>query len=162
MFTRVATAPEPDYAASPWLRSLACGHVPGDPASPRQFAAAAAFLELITGYFSDISGPWCATTPQDIRDVHHDYLVWCARASGGNPSWSPPPVPFALQHLHALSLRRLFALSEAGGAQREEYPLFHHLHRAICAAAGYTSPSRVLEAAPPRRVRNDCHYASTH
>ncbi|MEX1021118.1 MAG: hypothetical protein WDZ49_15775 [Litorilinea sp.] len=132
----------PDYTASNWLRFRRCGHLPCDPNSTAQFDSALNYLSALTIYFCEVSGPWCAVTPQEVRELHCDYNIWCRYTP------TDAPVPITLHHLRALSMRHLFALGEFGGTQREEYSMFRHLHDVIVIAARGTRRSVFAKPKP--------------
>jgi hypothetical protein len=143
MLVQVTPESTPDFAASNWLKFSGCCSMPGDPTSYQQFSTVYAFLTAITYHFTEVAGPWFAVTPQEIIEVHSDYLRWCNAITQFGDSYSAPkPIPFSLQNLAALSHRRMQALEQFGGTEREDYPIYSHLHKIITLAAHSESHGR--------------------
>lgn len=126
----------PDFAASGWLKFGAFRSMSGDPTTLPQFVSTCSFLTAITYHFTEIAGPWFATTPQEICEIHSDYLLWCHVVSHSDAiRLLPESTPFSLRNLAALSTRRMQAITEFGGKDREDYPIYSHLHSIILSAA---------------------------
>lgn len=136
MISQITPQSSPDFAASGWLKFGACGSISDDPNTSSQFVSAYSFLTTITYHFTEIAGPWFATTPQEICEIHSDYLQWCdVLPKNGKIHHDLAWVPFTLRNLAALSRRRMQAITEFGGTQREDYPIYAHLHNIILLAA---------------------------
>lgn len=131
-----------DYEHSAWLNvedKTIC--VEGDPETWAEFAAAYDFLDVVTVYFKTDYGSsssptqrglWWTVTAEDVKDElehRNQWATWEALL-GRNVDESLTTL-VNLEHVLALSFRRLQALQGMGGPQRPEYPLFLHLHEQI-------------------------------
>ncbi len=141
MHCRILPIVTPDYEASSWLQFTGRRLVDGDPVSYTAFVSAYRCLAALTDYSLDTAGPWSSITAEDVLDVYHDYCLWF-NATLFETSKPSPFLPMTMDNLSALSQRRIVALAEFGGAAREEYPVFQHMHRKICEAARATHVKR--------------------
>lgn len=134
---RIIPETRPDYEASRWLKFGGMQPVEGDPETLGQFLAAHNCLTTITKYLTYVVGPWFTATPEEIKSAHQQFLAWSrgynetSREMGAGEL----TVDISLQHLLAMSTRRLNALAEFGGESREDYPVFAHFHAIIQMAA---------------------------
>ena len=121
---------QPDFMTSHWLRFSGVKPIPGDPETAAQFTATHTCLTTITNYLAYIAGPWFAVTPEEIADVHREFIEWSERYNQTSRETGEGllTTDISLHHLWALSERRLNALEEFGGEGREEYPIFFHFH----------------------------------
>lgn len=133
----------PLYERSAWLdvtdKTI---QVEGDPETPEVFAEAYHFLHVVTVYFktdygSSSSSPqrglWWTVTAEEIKaelDHRNTWAVWDARRRQQTDE-TATATEVELAHVLALSYRRLQALEEIGGPERQEYPVFLHLHEKI-------------------------------
>jgi len=135
MHYRIVPIATPDYEASSWLQFTGRRLVDGDPFGSIGFVSAYQCLAALTDHIIETGGPWSSIELQDVLDVYHDYCLWFQATTAG--VWEErASIPMTLEHLCALSQRRMLALEEFGGANREEYPVFSLIHRKICEAVG--------------------------
>lgn len=131
-----------DYEHSAWLNvEDQTIQVEGDPKTKAEFAAASDFLNVVTVYFKTDygsttvpgrNGLWWTVTAEDVKDElehRNQWATWEALLQRGSDESITTLIN--LEHVLALSFRRLQALQGVGGSHRPEYPLFLHLHEQI-------------------------------
>jgi hypothetical protein len=133
MKERITPETLPDFMASRWLRFHGVKPILGDPETPAQFTATITCLITLTNYLAYVAGPWFTVTAQDIANAHREFIGW---SEGYNQTSRETgegllTTDISLHNLLALSTRRLNALEEFGGQDREEYPIFEHFHKLL-------------------------------
>lgn len=146
---RIVPAAQPDFAASPWLTFGDHRAVPGDPPSQAAFTAAYACLAAMTYYFTEINGPWFAATAAEVREVYADFIRGMGLGRTGVQMRVSSSSHFTLRHLQAVSTRRMHAVTEFGGDQRDDYPILVHVHGIIGQAVGRSPRTQMVPTACP-------------
>lgn len=100
-------------------------HIAGDPATEEQFYTTLHCLEQMT-----TGEVWQPLAPQTVTTelTHFNENVTTIRQGAGVPQ---PEVTVTLEHLYALSQRRLLAAYDTNGASATDYERFVRLHAAL-------------------------------
>jgi len=112
----------PDYRDSPLLQFGSGFAFKGDPQTPEDFTQALASLEVITSHFMEDGSLWMMTAEEAARamtDELHYHNGWGRQGKGETYRET------TLEHLHALSQRRIQAMEET------DWHLTHY-YRIVC------------------------------
>jgi hypothetical protein len=104
-------------------------HIAGDPAAEAQFYTTLHCLEQMTTELT-AGEVWQPVAPQTVTAelTHFNHSVTAVRRGASVPQ---PEVSVTLEHLYALSQRRLLAAYDTQGASAVDYERFVRLHAAL-------------------------------
>jgi len=137
MIESILPETRPDFMTSHWLSLGGVKPIQGDPGAAAQFVATHTCLATITNHVAAVAETGASATSEEIAAVHKEFVEWSVRYNQTSRETGEGllTTDISLNHLLALSTRRLNALEEFGGEGREEYPLFLYVHNMIRIAA---------------------------